>query len=148
MDNNFLKSIQRRIIDFLTENNKKPLYILSRDNCSELSRLAGCWIIKEFPSATAIILKGKSVFNVQNKNHDVLAIKYKEVIYLIDPTIWQFLKRKRSIFIAKEASLEAAIDRAKNFYKGEWSVSEDLIPKKCISSSEWEKIIKENIRTA
>lgn len=46
MNKNFIKKLQYKIIKLLKRKNK-PLYLLAEDNCSELSRLAGCWVLEK-----------------------------------------------------------------------------------------------------
>lgn len=142
--NNYLKTVENKIKKILKSANK-TLFLASQDNCSEMSRLVGCWVLQNFPSANAYILKGKSVLNEPDKNHDILAIEEKNKFYLIDPTIWQFFKNKKNILLKKENKIEDCLRFAEQFYKGKWSISETLDKKSFKNIKEWENIIKTNI---
>lgn len=144
MNNNFIKKIQDKIIKLLKRKNK-PLCLLAEDNCSEMSRLVGCWILEKMPNSKILIVKGKNVMNIKNKCHDILLVESDEKIYVIDSTVWQFFKNKRSILIGIEKDTKRALNNIKNIYKGNWKISEKLSEKDCRQKSEWEAIIKQNI---
>lgn len=126
MENKIIKQIQKRVIALLRNNTNKPLYIASIDTCSEMARLAGCWISKKLPQAKIFILKGKNIQNTK-RSHDILAIEFNENIDLIDPTVWQFFKYKKSIHIKNVKKLADVFVEAKKIYGGEWKISEELI---------------------
>ena len=143
MNNDYLKTVQEKIKNIL-KSADKALFLSTQDNCSEMTRLVGCWILQDFPAINANILKGENIMDATNKNHDILAIKEKNKFYLIDPTIWQFFKNKK-ILLAKKDNMEDCMEFAKQFYKGKWSISETL-DKNCFQKmKEWEEVIKINI---
>lgn len=146
MNKKFINTMQKRIVKFLKGEKNIPLYLLSHDNCSEVSRLVGCWILKEMENTEIFILKGRNILDRKNKEHDILAIKDSDNIYLIDPTVWQFFKNKRSIFIGISKNIDDSLNLVKKTYKGIWKVSEKLENADCAQKKEWEKIISENIK--
>ena len=110
-----IRQIQRKIVQLLHKNNNKPLYVTSVDNCSEVARLAGCWIFEKLPLAKIYILKGKNILKTK-RCHDILAVDYSENITLIDPTVWQFFKNKKSIFIKTIDNLTNSLFEANKIY--------------------------------
>lgn len=116
MNDNYLKTVQNKIKKILKSANK-TLFLASQDNCSEMSRLVGCWILQRFPTINANILKGENIMGVTKKNHDILAIEEKNKFYLIDPTIWQFFKNKKNILLTKKTTSKTACDLPNNFIK-------------------------------
>lgn len=117
--------------------------ILCEDSCSELSRLLSCWTIKEYPKATISILKGNGVFNTK-RSHDIVLIEGDKKFFLVDPSVWQFFKSKRSILVGEIKNTEEALKLARNVYKGKWQVSEKIEKNICKESKELERIIKLN----
>lgn len=138
-----LVKFQRQIVKILNKS-KKPLYISSKDNCSEISRLLGYWFIKDC-NYKAYILKG-NVFNSTNIFHDILVIEYKRMFYILDPTIWQFFKYKKSIFIDLQGNLDKCILFANSFYKGQFIVSEYLNINN-FSKTKLLKVINSNLKS-
>lgn len=144
MNDVYLKTVENKIKKILKSANK-TLFLSSQDNCSEMSRLVGCWILQDFPTTNANILKGENVMDAIGKNHDILTIEEKNKFYLIDPTVWQFFKNKKNILLTKKDNVEDCLRFAEQFYKGKWSVSETLT-KKCFKKiKKWENNIKTNI---
>jgi hypothetical protein len=43
---------------------------------------------------------------------------------VIDPTVWQFFKNKKSILIASENSIDDAVATLVHYYGGTWKLSE------------------------
>lgn len=146
MNKKIINNLQKKIIKFLKEKKNLSLYLLAHDNCSEISRLVGCWILKEVKNIEIFILKGENILGRKNKAHDILAIKDAGGICLIDPTVWQFFKNKRSIFIGLSKNINHSLSLAQKTYKGNWKVSEKLEEADCKQKKEWEKIISENIK--
>lgn len=146
MDEKFINNLQKKIVKFLKGKKSLPLYLLTHDNCSELSRLVGCWILKEMKNTEIFILKGKNILDIKNKEHDILAIKNISGVYLIDPTVWQFFKNRKSIFVGLSKNIDDSLNLAKKAYKGIWKLSEKLESADCKQKKEWEKIISENIK--
>ncbi|OGD65875.1 hypothetical protein A3F08_00085 [Candidatus Berkelbacteria bacterium RIFCSPHIGHO2_12_FULL_36_9] len=125
MKKEIIDQIQKKVIKLLRKNSNKPLYISSEDNCSEIARLVGIWIMEKLPQTKIHILKDTDVLHTK-KCHDILAVKCDGKINLFDPTIWQFFKNKKSIFIVKTNNLSEALAVAKKIYHGEWKISELL----------------------
>ena len=75
MDAIYLKTIQNRAIKLLSTGSGQLLHLSSQDNCSEMARIASCWILQEKHIASALVLKGKKVMGIKNKCHDVLIIE-------------------------------------------------------------------------
>ncbi|OWK27012.1 MAG: hypothetical protein US76_01185 [Parcubacteria group bacterium GW2011_GWA2_38_13b] len=144
MEKETIRQIQRKIVQLLHKNNNKPLYVTSVDNCSEVARLAGCWIFEKLPLAKIYILKGKNILKTK-RCHDILAVDYSENITLIDPTVWQFFKNKKSIFIKTTNSLANSLFEANKLYGGKWEISEILSKDDC-KKSEFKRIIALNIK--
>ncbi|MCR4274522.1 MAG: hypothetical protein NUW02_00515 [Candidatus Campbellbacteria bacterium] len=136
---NFAKKVLRK-----SGGTRQSLASLATDNCSELSRLAGCFVLKSFPEAVVHVLKGNRVCNTK-QSHDILAIQEKNVVYAIDPSVWQFFPRKRSIFVSDERNLQDSLKTAKKIYGGMWKVSEKLSLRKCQKDKgKWLTVINQN----
>lgn len=139
-----IRQIQKKVVELLRKNNNKPLYITSVDNCSEVARLVGCWIFEKLPQAKICILKGKNILK-SKQCHDILAVEYNKNITLIDPTVWQFFKHKKSIFIKTTDNLANSLFEANKLYGGKWEISEVFKSGKC-KKNEFKKIIASNIK--
>jgi len=140
----YLKTIQNRVIKLL-RNGNKVLYLSAQDNCSEVARIVGCWILQENPIISAHILKGENVMGIKKKYHDVLIVEEKNIFYVIDPTVWQFFKHKRNILLTKKNTMKECVEFAKQFYDGKWSVS-DILSKNCFQEiKKWEEVVRLNI---
>jgi len=144
MEKDTIRQIQKKVVELLHENNNKPLYITSVDNCSEVVRLVGCWIFEKLPQSKIYILKGKNIQNTR-RCHDILAVEYNRNINLIDPTVWQFFKNKKSIFIKTIDNLANSLFEANKIYGGKWKISEILKASNC-RKSKLKKIIASNIK--
>lgn len=125
MKKEIVYQIQRKVVKLLRSISNKPLCISSIGNCSEVARLVGCWLFEKLPKAEIYILKGKGVRNT-NQCHDILAVKCDDSIDLIDPTVWQFFKSKKSIFIKSTNTISNCLSEANKFYVGKWKISEVL----------------------
>lgn len=143
MEKEIIRQIQRKTVELLRKNTKKPLSITSVDNCSEVSRLVGCWILEKLPQVKIYVLKGTHVQNTK-RCHDILAVEYNKMIDLIDPTVWQFFKNKKSIFIKTTDNLPNSLFEANKFYGGKWIISETLKMNTCKINT-FKKIIAANI---
>ena len=130
MDKEFIEKIQKRVVDLLLTLSDN-LQVASKDQCSEITRLAGCWILLEQPGCGVRILKGK--FSDRSA-HDVLIIECNKELFLIDPTIWQIFPDNNSIFIGSVGNIQEALDLLGNKYGGSWKVAEDLY--KCDNDSQ------------
>lgn len=139
-----IRQIQKKIIALLRKYSDKPLYVASTDNCSEVARLVGCWIFKKLPRSKIYIFKGKNVKGTK-KCHDILAIENNQNIDIIDPTVWQFFKNKKSIFIKTTNNLTSGLLEASKIYGGQWKISETLKANNC-KNNDFEKVIALNIK--
>jgi hypothetical protein len=88
-----------------------------------MSRLVGYWMIDKNRKLEAFIIKGTLV---RKKQHDILVTKEDGLFSVIDPTIWQFFKNKRTIFLGNFNTIEEVYNFAKKFYGGKWVFSEKL----------------------
>jgi hypothetical protein len=138
--------LQNEIIKLLKSYNQDlPLSLLSQDNCSELSRLAGCWIMKKDPSARVSIFKGTGIRIGKNRSHDLLIVNKNDRIYILDVAIWQFYKTQKSIYIKQAGNLADIMIFLRKKYGGEWSISENITKNHCKNINTWKKVIKHNI---
>jgi len=119
-----IKILQEDIVRILkSEQRQEPLSLRAKDNCSEASRLVAIWIKRKFKKAELFILKGEYV---PKKYHDILAVQLDSKFYLIDPSVWQFFKSKRSIFMGEFDSITDMFLYAKKTYGGKWKSVEKL----------------------
>ena len=119
-----IKILQKNITQIFKSGSKKePLSLCSKDNCSEASRLVAIWIKRKFSKAKLFILKGEYK---PKKYHDILAVQLDNKFYLIDPSIWQFFKNKKTIFIGEFDSMANLFLKAKKIYGGKWRSLENL----------------------
>jgi hypothetical protein len=136
-----IKIIQKDIIQIFRSGVKnKPLNLCCKDSCSEASRLVAIWIKRKFKRASVFILKGE---HKPKKYHDILITQLGNEFYLIDPTVWQFFKNKRSILIGKFNSINELLLRAKELYGGKWGNIEKFTNFK--EEKRLIKIIKSNL---
>lgn len=146
MKKSFIDKIQKDIIVLLRESGgRKPLCLLVKDSCSEISRLAGCWVLEKEPKVKVYIIKGEKIKN-SNQNHDVLVIEKDRIFYLIDPTVWQFFKNKKEIFLGIFYTINESLSFLNEMYDGKWDISEKLNKNSCKQKDKWIKIIELNIR--
>lgn len=140
MKQTFIEKIQKRVIDLLLTLSD-DLAVASGDQCSEMARLVGCWILESCPGCTAQILKGKLEDNL---SHDVLMIKDGSMLFLIDPTIWQIFPKSSSIFIGSVGSVLETINLLQKKYDGVWVVSEIMEKWDIVYQKELLEIIKDD----
>lgn len=140
MDEKLLDKIQKSVIDLL-RTLSDDLQIAAKDQCSEISRLVGCWILNESSDYNIRICKGKLPDGIA---HDVVVAGKDDSLLLIDPTIWQIFPDSKSIFIGSPQNISEAIDILEQKYGGKWKVSESL--EKCDEKYQQELlgIIKSN----
>lgn len=91
--------------------------------CSEITRLVGCWVLDEYPEYKVHVCKGEIS---GGSVHDILVIDDGETLSLIDPTIWQIFSESNSIFIGFVSNMQEALNLLHEKYSGSWKVSEDL----------------------
>lgn len=133
----FVKKILRK-----SGGTTRSLKELSEDNCSEISRLVGCFVLESYPGIAVYILKGNKVFG-KKKSHDIVVIQKDDKACILDPSVWQFFPRKRNIFVSDEKNLQNSLKTAKKIYGGTWKVSERLSLQKCQKKKgNWLAVIK------
>ena len=135
-----IEQAKKYIFNLVGYNKRVPLYVLTQDSCSEISRLLGFWLYKKFPKLKIYIYKGVA----RVRFHDLLIIQENKV-YVIDPTIWQFFKNKKSILIAEENSIKNALAATSRYYGGKWKLSENVRECSRAEIKELKDTIKKNI---
>lgn len=135
-----IKKLQKEIVRIFKNGPKKPLYLCAKDNCSEASRLVAIWIKRKFKNAELFILKGQYK---PKKYHDILVVQLADKFYLVDPSVWQFFKTKRSIFMGEFGSMADVFSYAKKAYGGTWKSIEKL--KNFREEKKLIKMIKNNL---
>ena len=128
----FFKQTKSHVFELLGYDRQTPLHILSKDSCSEVSRLLGQWLREKLPNAKIYIAKGK----IKKHFHDIVLVQENKV-YALDPTVWQYFKNKKSILIAEGNSTDDIFHALINYYGGTWRVSENV---KGYSASEIKKL--------
>ncbi len=145
MNKNLIKKIQKYIIRLLPINLQNQPGTLLADSCSEISRLVAGWIKVLDKSNQIFILKGIHVCGTK-KTHDILAIiTTKNQVYIIDPTIWQFFPKAKSILIFTLDDINLAFDKIQTMYGGQWSKSEEFIQFNKEEEEKYLDIISQNI---
>jgi hypothetical protein len=122
MNKSLLQNAKSYVFELLEYNGRRPLSVLCKDSCSEVSRLLAVWLRKELPSAKIYIAKGK----IRNLFHDLLIVKVNDKVYVVDPTVWQFFENKKSILIDKASDAGEALKVITKIYTGKWKVSEQI----------------------
>jgi len=143
----YVKELQRFAISLLKkDNHEKTLSVLSKWNCSEISRIIGLKVLSEVKESDPVILKGKvTTTGLTTENfHDVLAFKLANHFVIVDPTIWQFFPKKKSILLYRGITLQKGLGVLKIYYGSKFKESEKVTPKMQKGVSEWKKIIKLN----
>lgn len=129
MNKEFIEKIQKRVINLL-KNLSDDLRVAAKDQCSEIARLVGCWVLDEHPEYKVRAYKGELSGELA---HDILVIDDGETLSLIDPTIWQIFSESNSIFIGFVSNIQEALSLLDEKYSGSWKVSENLY--KCDDNS-------------
>jgi len=136
-----IKKIQKDIIQiFKSGPKKKPLSLCAKDNCSEASRLVAVWIKRKFSKAKQFILKGEYK---PKKYHDILVVQLNKKFYLIDPSVWQFFKKQRTVLMGEFDDMNDLFLYAKQAYGGKWKNLEIL--KNFKGEKKLIKMIKNNL---
>ncbi len=149
MNENYINELEEYMISVLKAGNKgKPLSMLAKYNCSEVSRLVGLKVLEYLgEDSKPFILKGEVTKNGIDKDniHDILGFLDVDSskFVLIDPTIWQFFPESEEIFLGEFEALDDAIAFCADFYEGEWNFSE-YVDKESEDVNEMMKIIKMN----
>lgn len=135
----YLEQAKKHVFDLIGYNGRVPLYVLTKDSCSEISRLLGQWLYVKFPKAKIYIYKGK----VRGCFHDLILMQEKKV-YVIDPTVWQFFKNKKSILIATENSISEAVAALNCYYGGKWTLSERVMGYAMAEIRKFKDVVEKN----
>ncbi|MDP1688823.1 MAG: hypothetical protein Q8L47_01690 [bacterium] len=140
MDEKFIEKIQKRVVNLLLTLSDN-LQIAAKDQCSEVARLVGCWILYEYPEYKVQICKGTFSNGLA---HDILIIENDRILFLVDPTIWQIFPESNNILIESVHDMPEAIESLTKRYGGIWKISE--LMGKCDESYQQEllTIIKKN----
>jgi len=121
MKNELINAGKKYVFRLIGYNGKISLSKLCDDTCSEVSRMLAQWFLKKLPKADMYIAKVK----IGKRCHDLLLVHDKEV-YILDPTVWQFFKNKKSILIKKTKTVNDAFLALSSIYGGKWRISERI----------------------
>lgn len=113
-----------------------------------MARLVAGWILAFEPEAEGrvAILKGESVRGT-TKSHEIVLVRDRcHVLYVIDPTMWQFFPEAKSILILVTDSLANALKQLGRTYGGRWSVSEHITSASRDAMERHAAVIERNIR--
>ena len=101
-----IKELQDLALDLMKPTTFKPRWMISKWNCSEVTRILGLQVLKDLgASAKPTILIGrvtKTGLTKENK-HDILMFfdNASKKYILVDPTIWQSFRFKKTILLGK-----------------------------------------------
>jgi len=121
MKNELINAGKKYVFCLIGYNGRISLSKLCDDACSEVSRMLAQWFLKKLPKADMYIAKGK----IGKRFHDLLLVHDKEV-YILDPTVWQFFKNKKSILVKKTKTINDALLVLASIYGGKWRISEKI----------------------
>ena len=121
MKNELINEGKRYVFSLIGYNGQISLSKLCNNTCSEVSRMLGQWFLNKLPKADMYIAKGK----IGKRFHDILLVHDKKV-YIIDPTVWQFFKNKKSILIKRTKTVNDALLALASIYGGKWRISERI----------------------
>lgn len=122
MKKELISAGKKYVFRLINYNGKIPLSKLCDDTCSEVARLLAQWFRNKLPKADMYIAKGK----IGKRFHDLLLIHDKQEVYILDPTVWQFFKNKKSILIKRTKTVNDALSVLTNIYGGKWRISEKI----------------------
>ncbi len=143
MDQTITK-IQAQIIQLLPADLQNQPFLLA-DSCSEVTRVVAQWIKQLNNTCDIAILKGDHVCGTQ-KSHDILAVTTNDrLVYVIDPTIWQFFCDAQSILVLKLKDGMLDFNKIKEKYGGDWSQNEIFTQLTEEEEKEYLDIITQNI---
>ena len=150
MNKEYIEKLQEYALSLVGYTGYKPRHILVSGICSEVSRLLALKILKERGELSSpAILKGRVTKTGLNKDnmHDILiyidnTISNKKPYILLDPTVWQFFPRKKSILMNNFSSIKQAVEWINKKYGGDWKISETITNKNRGMIKEWSKIVK------
>lgn len=122
MNKDIIEKIQKRVVNLLLTSSDN-LQIAAKDQCSEIVRLVGCWILDEYPEYGVRVCKGMLS---DRQAHDILVIEDEKRLFLLDPTIWQIFPKDKNIFIGSSQDISGVINLLKEKYGGSWKISESM----------------------
>ena len=140
MKNELINAGKRYVFYLIGYNGRISLSKLCNDTCSEVSRMLAQWFLKRLPKADMYIAKGK----IGKRFHDILLVHDKEV-YILDPTVWQFFKNKKSILIKKTKTVNDALLALVSIYGGKWRISERIIKYSRNEIGQLKSVLKKSI---
>src|SRR3989344_8570344 len=114
MDKKFIENIQKRVIDLLLTLSNN-LRVAAKDQCSEIARLVGCWILDEYPEHKVQICKGTFSSGLA---HDILVVEDGKILFLTDPTIWQKFPESKDILVGSVGNMTEVINLLEDKYGG------------------------------
>ena len=120
MNKTTIKKAKAYVLQLFAYDGRKSLFELSGDNCSEVSRLLALWFRNTMPSSNIFIAKGK----IKKRFHDLILIENNNRIFIIDPTVWQFFRKKRTIYMGSSQTIKLTMHLLSDIYGGKWSISE------------------------
>lgn len=125
----YIESLQNYVVSLLRKGNEsKPLWMLAKYNCSEVSWLVGLKVAQDLgEKSDPFTLKGDVNNGIEKAEnaHDILGYfdpDSKDFV-ILDPTIWQFYPEAESIFIGSFETIEKAIAEVSKHYQGDWKLS-------------------------
>ena len=145
INKNVIKNIQKQIIQLLPSDQQNQPGILLTDSCSEMARLVAGWIKVLDETDCIFIIKGIDVCGTQ-KAHDMIVVTtVSGQVYIIDPTVWQFFPKAKSILFLVSGNINAVWDKINAKYGGQWSISEEFIKMTKNDEKKYLKVIAQNI---
>lgn len=94
-------------------------------SCSELARLFCHYVLKKGWQGGCFIMKGERI--VFGGAHDLVLLQKKNHCNIVDPTIWQFFPKERSMALGVADSFDDAVLLLRSKYGGRWSISEEVV---------------------
>ena len=122
MTEKYITNIQERVVDLL-HSISSDLGAASKERCSEVARLVGCWILDDHPDFEISILRGEFENGLA---HDVLTEKQSDSFTIVDPTVWQFFPKDDTIVLGTFSTMPEAELFLSRRYGGIWHVSEKM----------------------
>ena len=141
MHKGLIKKSKENTLRLFKYTGRKPLYTVCEDSCSEVSRLLASWFRDKMPGTKIYIAKGK----IKNQAHDIIIIDGGKGVDIVDPTVWQFFKNKRSIIMGKTRTIGEAPHKLTDIYGGKWKISERITKYSKKEIIKLERVLAKNI---
>lgn len=142
MKKNLSRGAREYVVSLLEYDGRRPLAVLCEDSCSEVSRLLGLWFRKKLPKARIFIAQGK----IGKRRHDLLVVENGRDVDVVNPTVWQFFKYKKTMVMARAKTTEDAIGALAEMYGGTWRITERVSRYAGRDMARLKAIIKKQIR--